>query len=767
MAEPEKPTPGLIASVWRARVVALSHPSVRSAEEPVAVGSGMQLEILIEVPMPNAWAAGGISPSGVRRFEPVRLDFPARYPIDPPEVSLRSDFLRDIAHIQPWLTPDGRPVPCIQDGKMAEFMQHEGIAGILNQTVQWLDNAAEGNLIDPAQGWEPTRRDDVIDMIVADAAALRSTVTRDGGFRFSRLEYLRREKLWLYGQVSTDRFALNKASIKDAVKDHAGGGEYRSGRSLALVVWPGKQPSGKPVICETYAPDTVKNLRELEAKASTFGCLKELKDGLSRLVHCAKDYDPAGPFPAAVILCARRPFNLIGSDSTIELCFYTLDFYAANALPEGDETPVRPASHRDKITPALLATLSGLPAVSDPTPWTLIGAGSLGSKIALQMGRAGRGPAAVVDPAMMAPHNAARHAMIPYTGDMQTLSLDTKARQLSQALAGLSQDCAAITEDIAKVLTKPGLAKQAWRKKTWAVVNTTASLRVRAALCSSALTQRVIEALLYAEGKLGLIATEGRGRNPNIADLIAEFYALGRDNKHIAPLLYPEKSAHQVVRVTVGEGCGSPTMQISDGKISMYAAGASEYLLSRQEGGLPNGGELVIGRLQDTGMGIMWERIQVAPTTIVVSENGMPWTIRINPRAADKIAREVVRCPMTETGGVLMGRQDEAAQSFYIVDVLPAPEDSVRTPTEFILGTRGLKKSLQDYLTSTNVALYCLGTWHSHLAPSGPSTIDKQTAQAMGLARLAPSLLLIHTPDGYRAVLADQTSGAGARHEPD
>lgn len=199
----------------------------------------------------------------------------------------------------------------------------------------------------------------------------------------------------------------------------------------------------------------------------------------------------------------------------------------------------------------------------------------------------------------------------------------------------------------------------------------------------------------------------------------------------------------------------------------MYAAGASEYLLSRQEDGLPDGGELVIGRLQDTGMGITWKRIQVAPTTIVASENGMPWTIRINPRAADKIAREVARCPMTETGGVLMGRQDEAAQSFYIVDVLPAPEDSVRTPTEFILGTRGLKKRLQDYLRSTNVALYCLGTWHSHLAPSGPSTIDKQTAQAMGLARLAPSLLLIHTPDGYRAVLADQTSGAGARHEPD
>ena len=99
--------------------------------------------------MPNAWAADRDQPVRCASFGAYTTEFSARYPIDPPEVSLRSDFRRDIAHIQPWLTSDGRPVPCIQDGKMSEFMQHEGIAGILNQTVEWLDNAAEGRLIDP------------------------------------------------------------------------------------------------------------------------------------------------------------------------------------------------------------------------------------------------------------------------------------------------------------------------------------------------------------------------------------------------------------------------------------------------------------------------------------------------------------------------------------------------------------------------------------------------------------------------------------------
>ena len=50
--------------------------------------------------------------------------------------------------------------------------------------------------------------------------------------------------------------------------------------------------------------------------------------------------------------------------------------------------------------------------------------------------------------------------------------------------------------------------------------------------------------------------------------------------------------------------------------------------------------------------------------------------------------------------GILLGCPDEAPQSLYtyMVDVLPAPEDSVRAPTEFILGARGLKNMLQGYL---------------------------------------------------------------------
>jgi hypothetical protein len=362
---------------------------------------------------------------------------------------------------------------------------------------------------------------------------------------------------------------------------------------------------------------------------------------------------------------------------------------------------------------------------------------------------------------MMAPHNFARHALVPQTGDMQIMSMDAKARQLRGILAGLSQDTVAITEDAVHVLNTRALEKQAWPKDTWAIVNTTASLRIRAALCAAPLPHRVIESILYAQGQLGVIATEGSARNPNLGDLMTEFYAVGAADSLIRPLLFPANDHDDLVRVVVGEGCGSTTMQVSDGRLSIFAAGAAEYVLSRQNEGLPKNGELLVGRLDDIGIGVQWERLAVPPAIVILAENGAQWTVRINARAAEKIEAEVARWPDVEAGGVLLGRQDETTKSFHVVDVLPAPEDSEQTPTEFILGTKGLRKVLEEYARSTNVALYCLGTWHSHLSPSGPSGLDYQTAQAIGVARLAPSVLLIHTPTGYRAVLADQGNGKG------
>ena len=47
-------------------------------------------------------------------------------------------------------------------------------------------------------------------------------------------------------------------------------------------------------------------------------------------------------------------------------------------------------------------------------PITVLGCGSLGSKISLHLGRAGFGNMSFVDNEALSPHNSARHALLDY-----------------------------------------------------------------------------------------------------------------------------------------------------------------------------------------------------------------------------------------------------------------------------------------------------------------------------------------------------------------
>ncbi len=765
MADSKGSTEQYRKNIQHACAVVLSHPAVQQVGKPDFAETPVRVMILVEVPLPNAWRAEGQSPNGVKRYEEVCLDFPAGFPLDPPEPSLRPDFSRNLAHVQPWTTQDGRPVPCIQDGKLSEFVHQEGVRGIINQIVLWLDHAAEGRLIDEKQGWEPTRRDGLHDYLIADEDALRKHVDKRGGFLFLQYEYLRGVGKngfdSIHGVIVDRQVPFNKSSVKNLFKERPIGknGELYAGIGLSLLVWPGKLPSGKLIVCGEYAPEDVTNLSSLKAKSAFYGCKKELNDALSHLITCVKGYKTAGPFNLAIVLCARRPFNLIGAASSIELCAYFIDFNAGDAFLYDDATLVHPAGIRDHISSSLLARLSNVESQKeklDGSSWALIGAGSLGSKLSIHMARAGRAPVSVIDDSNMSPHNVARHALIPPSDDMQLRLIDTKAKLLCEAIRGFSQTPIPLADDVAKIIQTRSLTKEAWPKSTWAIVNTTASLRVRAAMVAAgdSLRARVIESILYGGGKLGLIATEGPNRNPDLGDLFASFYAYCRSDDVLGDVLFGA-GGQGLERTTIGQGCGSSTIRMSDGRISLFGAATAEYLLSRQRDGLPKkGGEILVGLLQNNGLGVLWRHVNIPPFTTLNCGNGEKWSVHISSETVVKIAKEVSRWPNVETGGVLIGRQDEVSRAFYVVDVLSAPPDSERSSHEFVLGREGLRREIENYSNGTNWTLYCLGTWHSHLKPSGPSGLDRQTAHAVGIARLAPSVLLIHMPGGFRALLA-------------
>ena len=732
------------APFHRAIALTSAHPQVVSAG-PFDVGSRAAVQATFRVNLPSESKQLGVSPSGVRLEEPVRFEFPGDYPMQAPELSLRADFSRNHPHIQPWLT-DGRPVPCIYEGDIRELLHQEGFAGLLNQTALWLDRAAAGDLIDPEQGWEPVRRDSYGNYLVGDADFLRSLVSTRRGYRFCGLTYVKLQGNQVYGRISDARVDVGHSTARTLFSGVHDGVR----NSLALVVWPPNGTSRPDVICDSYRPETVDSLGDLMCRAVEYSCAHGLESGLMQLRLYLSRHPRSGSFSLAVILLARRPFHLIGSQSPIELCPYVIDVVAPDHLAAGDATPVRPAAHLDPLSRPLLVQMNGgdSTANSRRVRWTLIGAGSLGSKIALHLARAGQGPEVVVDSAIMSPHNAARHALVPGTG--------AKARLLCEALRELDQSARPVVADAGTSSIFRPKKSGIWSNDSWAMLNTTASLSVHEALSAArAMKTRAIEASLFSGGRVGLVSIEGPNRNPNSGDLMAEFYADLWEDPMLASEVFARDDA--MTRQAVGQGCGTVTMPMSDGRVSLFAAGMAEYLLGKQRDGLPcRGGELLIGRLSDRGLSVRWEFIAVAPVTVVAASlKGERWRIHIHARAEARIQAEMTRWNHAETGGVLMGRISEASRTVHIVDVVDAPEDSVRTPAKFVLGMQGLRRQLETFSSSVDWSLCCLGTWHSHLSAGGPSHLDRATAEAVSLARLTPSVFLILATDGYHAILGD------------
>lgn len=734
-------------------VAVIGVPSVRA-------NGSVRVDVGIRVALPNAWMADGVSPNGVRSIEQVTFLFPVAYPLRAPLLTLRHDFDRSLAHVQPG-NPGHPPEPCIVDGRPSELLQQRGLFGVIDQLARWLENAALGRLIDPEHGWEPVRRDSLDDVIVADAAHLRGLVTRQAGRAVLRFDYLRfgrpDEEKSTYGIIDSASMALNTESLKKLLSESnlSGSDDTARGSSLSLIVWPGKMPSGAPVVADDYQPETVTTMAALRERAGVYGCDEPLRTGLDWLRQCARKLTARWRWPIAIVLIARRPFPLIGTDSALELCPYVVDIGVPDLFADGDSTPVRPAAHRDTVSVPLLRRLSGIDNAAASPVWTLLGAGSLGSKIGLHLARAGAAPSWVIDRASLSPHNAARHALVPERGRLFRSWLGGKAKALADAIGGLNQTAEACDMDVVSLLRNTTERRRVLPRKAGLLINATASLVAREAIGSEAsgTLPQVIETMLYADGVVGLVTMEGADRNPNCLDLMAEAYALIGAHARLRPLIFGPES---VSRERIGEGCGSLTMAISDARISMMAAPMAEVIRERlHQPKPPPQGRILIGMIQKDGLSMSWIQRDIMPAHLVSIEGAGNWTVRLGPRAHAAITEEVARWPDVETGGIVMGRLSEAARSIHIVDVLPAPPDSRRSAGEFVLGTGGVRTAIRSYADRAGGTLYCLGTWHSHLAVSGPSGLDHATATTVALARLAPSVLLIRTPGGYRGVLAD------------
>ncbi|HEX6958145.1 MAG TPA: ThiF family adenylyltransferase [Ferrovibrio sp.] len=736
---------------------AIRHPQCRGARLAQVTDTAACIELDLAVEMPQHMKVDGISESGVRRIETAAVRLGPSYPWSPPTFYLRSDFPRDLPHLQPG-APDALPRPCLIDGNQREyFFQYGlvelGVFHLVHQLIVWLQHAAEGALIAPEQGWEPTLRRDLSHFLVIDAQGCRAMVDRNGGYRVLKATYYRSgppesgpaDGVFSIIEASMDTVPLkrdDKELFTARRSDDAG-----HGNTVCCVLWPDKLATGAPFVSGTYMPETVTTLAALRQRAADLNCARALDAFLGSVERCFSGYFLERPVPIAIVLCARRPYHLIGSSSDIELLPYVLEVRAmkgrSSLFAAGDEEPVAPAMQLDRTNPALLRSVSGAPETG---PVAMLGCGSVGSKMAMHLARCGIEIPLLCDEDTLMPHNMARHALA------RSPLAAYKAPELAAELSHLGQSPQIHKGDlVADLATREGRQAALPRRAVYAV-NTTASLSVREALSALSpkdVKPRLAEAALFGRGHGGFLLVEGAGRNPTLCDLIAELYATTRSDRLRSLLFDPQFG---LAEVQIGQGCGSLTMPMTDMRLSAMTAGLTEALVDQMHAA-HEGGRIILGATDEASPDTRWHAQNVAPFEVVPIEPMAGWTLRISQRVLDGISTEMGRYPAVETGGVMIGTCSARLKAVTVVDVLAAPPDSVRSAGRFVLGTRGLKKAIRARHRESGDTLFDVGTWHSHLTDQGPSPLDRQTARELAAERPPPSVLLIATPGRLYALM--------------
>ena len=742
-----------------------SHPSVNGKTgflRPLSNGE-FEIKFNMNVSLPSRLNRKGVSETGVKSREPIILRFPSTYPFQAPIILLRTDFNSSLPHINPVLRSGEKSyvAPCVYDGALDDLLHQEGdgLSEILNQLSEWLAKAAINDLIDPRQGWEPIRRDDTFGWLVYDLSGFRNLVQdKKGAFAF-QCRFLeirdRKEQLYFVGGIEHNKPRDISPWLIDNsffMKEGPLGSLYGS---LMIFCW-----SDSEEIVERYLPESIHNLRELYNRANEYGCLTPLRNAFISLGWAIKSASVDMPiFPIFFILCARRPCVLIGDDSSLELIPYMVECHVEDtklpfseaAIRVSEDSPILPLGHRHALNSKLLRNMSGGADKMKNGPIVHIGCGSVGSKIAIHLARSGHGPFKLVDRAAFSPHNVARHALIP----VPEIPGQLKATLLAEQIKMLRADAEPYNEDIATLCQRSDNKMKIFTDDTSLIIESTGSTAVRellVALPPRKLKGRLLHAALYQFGRIGLMALEGHGRNPNVSDLLIRFWDLGIDNDDLRSLF--QNPSDSISRQEIGQGCGSHTMVMPDTRVSLYAAGIAERASQVLEGNVTQNGELWIGTLDANEFQISWRLIELSRTKVLSLKYKNDWEIRILEHALDQITKEVKKYGDIETGGVLIGRISLTRRCFTVSRLIEAPLDSKRSPHSFVLGTEGLKKKVKEIHAKSGGFLNYVGTWHSHPKGGEPSALDKDSLERMKKLRFgAPAVSVIWTPTGFNSII--------------
>lgn len=641
---------------------------------------------------------GDATDLGVKREEPVTFKFDEHFPQKAPFITLRKDFPKIFEHINPIKNVVN---PCIYEANLSELLQQPGFFDeVLDQMALWLDKTTTNSLFDKEQGWEPMRCDELHGVIDYPISIVENFVDKHVNIVGIFYEFVNK---FIRAKIDVDtNHKLNKTHT-----------------SLLIPFW----SNG---VVDQFYPNSIENYKDLKKFCSNV----QINALESELIKNIKLLEKVSYI--FITLFVKRPVRVIGTDSDYEIMNFAINVQTLKKGKIQYGAKVYTLGTLESPSQKLLTKFSGLNKKNTNKDMTItqIGCGSLGSKIIMHLGRTGiTNNINLIDNGMFSAHNHARHALSNTKYIPDTYKSELLARALLEM--GLS-NIQPFTEDI-----KEG---KEFIKEQQILIESTADISIRNFLVDNEIKSEVIYTVLHNHGTVGLVFIESKNREVRIDDIVAEFYLLCFQSPELSQMISNNKAQYEAI----GQGCGSLTTIVSDATISLQASAMSNIIQKRLEYGSNEYGELYFGVLSDD-INLSWQKQSILPPAVLY-DNTYRMEVRVSTEVIKKIEAESKKYLPNETGGVLVGHISLVNRVYTIVDLIDAPEDSIRKPAYFELGTKGLTAKIAEYENKTNGLLTYIGTWHSHPRGGGPSLTDLGMKKKLMKDREdCPSVCLIYS----------------------
>lgn len=656
--------------------------------------TALALEIEVERPQDLA--------QPIRATEPVAVVFAAQGG-QPGVLALRDDF-PDTPH-QNW-TPQSAPCSlCIDDRPWSEAKLTYRPADLIRRIQLWLAKAARGELHDTAQPPDPLFFVSQLAIIIPRSALLPAANPAE-----------------LIGFVRHDNPALIITRTAAETEPR------RQGLPGFVVMQFRAQP--RAMTRFRHAPVTLAALNA-ELQPAGINLNDEIRTRLRAWAGIANDSVRRLSSRLAIVVAFPvttpdgktaddlRAFISLDTAGQIGVNWGVLANSKAAGVAGGDDVFVRalpegtPSAADIKIEPAqvhlafdreLAAAVAGH-AVPDRRRTVLVGAGALGSQIAVNLAREGAFSWTVVDIDYLLPHNLARHALL--TDELGAPKALALVRQMGLLL---DEPFTAVMGDV----TKPDAELMQELAQADVILDASASVAVSRHLADLENSRgRRICLFFNPAGTAVVLLAEDSARSITLRDVEAQYHRLVQAD----PALADHLRAGPGLRYS--GSCRALTNRIPATSAALLSALGARGLVEALK--------------SDDAAVRVW-KVNAQGGVDVIERRGAPtrrlplgeWTITYDDDLLAELARlRDLRLPR-ETGGVLLGIADMSRKSIHVAHALPEPEDSRGSPEGFERGVVGLKAAVNRAIKASLHQLSYVGEWHSHPRRSSPlpSTID-------------------------------------------